>query len=841
MFVAVKFLFANGHAIHIVWGVPMVDELTNDLLYAIRILLKKPGFTAMVVLTLGLGIGVNTAIFSVVQTVLLRPFPYEEPERLVVVWDRNLEEGRSNARVTAGDFFDWKEQNSVFEEMALLQSAAVTLVDADGAEQLLGARVSASYFPVLGVHPILGRAFSAEENEPGAEPVVILGYSLWRQRFGADPTIIGADINLDGTSTRVVGVMPEGLYPTFVSSHATLPLRQNLNDIWIPFHFDEWKDDRVNHGYGALARLREGVSLNKAQADIDIIAARLGREYSKTNKGHKPRVLSFHDDIVGDVRPALLVLLGAVSLLLLTACANVGNFLLARFTTRRTELAIRQALGVGSGRLARQLLTETLLLAVVGGVLGIVFALWGVEILGALAPKGVPRLNEIGIDGGTLGFALAISLLAGIASGLAPSILAGRATEQGALKEGRGSSRGSGQQRLRRLLVVSEVTIAVVMVITAGLMVKSFRTLQQTDPGFEADNVLVMMVALPPTYSDRNQITSFFGELLERLEALPGVRSVAAGWDSPLSASIESEFAIEGRPEPRDRKVHSAWLRIVTPKYFRTAAIHMLRGRTFNEYDREDTPKIAIVNEAFVQTHFGNEDPIGERLKMSTPPVDSTETASTVWEIVGIVSDVKFLGPETGTGPAIYLPFRQSPMEAMQIILATDEDPLRLAAAAREQVWDVDPKQPIMNVSTLESILESAIVARRFNLQVMGFFGVVALALALIGIHGLVVFSVAQRTHEMGIRIALGARTGDVIRLIVGEELSLVAVGVTAGLFCVFLIKRLLASLLFDVSPTDPTVVCAVIFGLVLMVLLACYIPARRAARIEPLVAIRSE
>jgi len=827
----------------------LVRDILEDAHFGLRAMRKAPALSAAILVILALGIGANAAIFSVVNAVILKPFPYDEPERIVVLWGSNPAEGWGKSRITAADYFDWEALNSTFETTAIFQSAAANLSGTGDPEQLLGARVSASYFDVLGVQPMLGRAFLPEENLPDADPVAILGYGLWRSRFGADPGVIDRDIYLDDLTFRVVGVMPEGVYPTFATTRATLPLRPDLNEIWMPMVYREERiGNRRSYVYGALGRLREGVSMEQAQADMDTVAAQLEQEYPESNQDDRVIVAAFHDEAVGEVRPALLMLLGAVAVVLLMACANVAGLLLARSSARNREVAIRRALGASRGRLVRQLLTESVSLAVLGGLLGVLVAYWGIRLVTALAPGSVPRLGEIGLDSGALAFALIVSVLTGLVFGLAPSLYLGRDEMRGSLQDGRATSVGSARQRLRGVLVIAEVALAVILVVAAGLLFKSFWRLQNVDRGFDESSTLQMMLVLPYNpYPERHAVVSFYDELAGRIETLPGVASVALTYDGPLGATWLDSFTVVGLPALDAGEVQSAWMRIISPEYFRTSGISLLRGRAFDGTERHDAPGVAVVNESFARTFLAADDaavpkdPIGQRLSYATPNNIFPDEAPEEWEIVGIVSDVRFLGPDQESQPAFYVPFAQFPSWEMRVLVRTEGDPLALAAAVQEQVWAVDPNQPIWDIMTLDQALSSSVADRRLNLLLMGVFGVTSLLLAAIGIYGLLAFSVAQRTHEMGIRIALGARTASVLGLVVGQGISLVAIGIVTGLLGAFALTRVMASLLFEVSVTDPMVFGGAVLFLAGMALLACLVPARRATRVDPLVALRSE
>ena len=818
-----------------------MHTLWQDVRYGARMLLKNPGVTAIAVITLALGIGANTAIFSVVNAVMLRPLSYKNPDRLVSLWEKVPEHGRW--RVTPANFFDWKKQNTVFEDMAAFGSWTMNLTGDGEPEQLLGTRASAGYFSVVGVEPVLGRSFFPEEYQPGKGQVVILGHSFWQRRYASDQNIIDKAITLDGASYTVVGVMPSGIYPVWPTTSGRISFDPNEQEFWTPMSFSaEWAGVRTAHVLGVVGRLKPGIAIEQAQAEMNTIGARLEKEYA-ANRGEGIIVNAFMNEVVGNVKPALLTLLGAVGLVLLIACANIAGLLLAQHASRGKEIAIRAALGAGRSRLVRQFFIEGLLLSLMGTVLGIALAKFGIDLILRLIPPQFPRFSQTQLDLRVLGFTIALSLVTCLAFGLIPAWQASKPDLQGTLEQGRRiAGPGAKRQRLRQLLVVFQISLAVMLVISAGLLVKSFWRLQQVDPGFKPDKVLSLTLSLPGSrYADTKQINAFYNKLIEGISGLQGVESAAIAYDHPLQANWVDAFSIEGRPVPHLGEWPSANFNPVSWDYFRTVGTQILSGRAFTAQDDSDHPGVAIVNEAFVRRFFHHEKVLGQRLGLSAPARIWKNQRLTSFEIVGIARDVKSAGLNVDADPAYYVPANQAPLTDMTILVRTRNDPTALTPALRNAVLSIDPNQPIANISTMEKIVADSIAQPRLSMWLMGLFGALALLLAAVGIYGLLSYAVTQRTQEMGIRMALGARGRNLFSLILKQGLGLVLIGQVFGLIGALALTRVIRTLLFGVTPTDATtfvVVSAVLAG---VALLACYFPARRATKVDPLVALRYE
>ncbi len=817
-----------------------MHTFTKDLRYAVRMLLKNPVVTIVAVITLALSIGANTAIFSVVNAVMLNPLPYRNPDRLVALWENVPQRGRW--RATPANFLDWKEQNTVFEDVAAFGAATMTLTGGGEPEQMLGTRASAGYFGVVGVDPILGRTFLAEEHEPGKGQVVILSHSFWQRRFSSDPGIVNKDITLDGNNFTVVGVMPAALFPGWPTTSGRISFDQAEQQFWTPMSFTaQWASVRTAHVLGVLGRLKTGVTIEQAQAEMNTIGARLEQEYA-ANKGEGIIVNAFMNEVVGNVRPLLLTLLGAVGLVLLIACANIAGLLLAQHAARNKEVAIRAALGAGRGQLVRQFFLESLLLGLVGTAAGVLLARLGIDQLLKFIPPQLPRFAQTQLDWRVLGFTILISLLTCLLFGLIPAWQASKPDLQQTLEQGRRTAGvGGGRQRLRQLLVVFQISLAVMLVIGAGLLIKSFRQIRQVDPGFKSDNVLTLTLTLPLSkYRETHQINSFYNQLVEGIVVLPGVTSAAIAYDHPLQANWIDSFEIEGRPAESGESF-SANFHPVSWDYFKTVGTPVISGRQFTAQDDPDHPGVAIVNEAFVRRYFSDQRALGQRIKPGPPGRIWQRKKLTSFEIVGIARDVKSAGLTTTAEPAYYLPASQAPLNDMTILVRSQTDALALAPALRNAVWAIDPNQPIAGIATLNKIVDDSIVQPRLSMLLMGLFGALALILAAVGIYGLLSYSVAQRTQELGIRMALGAQVSDVLSLVLKQGMVLAVIGVGVGLLGAFALTRLISSLLFGVTPTDVTTFAAVSGVLVAVALVACYFPARRATKVDPLVAIRYE
>jgi putative ABC transport system permease protein len=815
-----------------------METLFQDLRYAFRMLLKRPGFTAVAVLALALGIGANSAIFSVVNGVVLRALPYKDPEGLMMVWSLlQAPAGSQEFPVSAADFTDWRDQNQVFEQIAAFHSQPFNITGAGEPEFLGGVRASANLFSLLGIEAKLGRTFLPEEDQPGAGHVVIISHGLWERRFGSDPNIIGQKLTLNDEPYTVVGVMPPGFqFPRKGEMPAGYQFPRQA-DLYTPL---AWTPNQIgNRGrefLAVIARLKPGVTVAQASADMDGIAERLKQQYPQFNANKEVVIVPLHQQVVSKVRTALLVLLGAVGFVLLIACANVANLLLARAASRQKEIAIRTALGASRSRVIRQLLTESMLLSLTGGTLGLLLSMWGVDLLTAISPANLPRVDTISVDVRVFAFTLAVSLLTGIIFGLVPAIQASKPDVNEALKEG-GRASSVGHNRFRSVLVVSEVALSLVLLIGAGLMIRSFVHLLNSSPGLKPENVLTLDVGLPRTKYTGPQQAAFFQQVIERLKSLPGVQSAGAVYPLPLSGAEEGMgFGIAGRAALAPGEVYSAGPRWVSPDYFNVMGISLLRGRELTERDGSDSPRVVVINEAMAARYFPDEEPIGRRVAF-----DQVNKAPNWREIVGVVGDVKHLALDSDPKPEMYFPFTQFPSFFMTLVVRTSGDPLNLVAAARSEVLAVKNDQPISNVHTMEELLSNSVAQRRFNMLLLSIFAGVALLLAAVGIYGVMSYSVAQRTHELGVRMALGAQTSHVLALVVKQGMTLALAGVGIGLAAAFALTRILASLLYGVSATDPLTFSVIALLLASVALLACYLPARRATKVDPMIALRYE
>ena len=802
-----------------------MEALIQDVRYGIRTLLKQPGFTAIAVIALALGIGANTAIFSVVNAVLLRPLAFDEPDRLVMVWEKRMALGRVRNPASPPDFVDWKAQNSVFEDMAAYSNEGFNITGGNEPEWIQGVATSPGFFSVLRAQPKLGRAFLSGEDQPGSEPVVIISNGLWQRRFASNPDIVGKTVSLNDRSRTVVGVMPADL--VFPNSDV---------DVWVPLVLGpEQMSNRGSHFLNIIARLKPGVTLDQARSDMDTIAAQLEQQYPQVNTGHGANVFSLYEEVVGNVRPALLILLGAVGFVLLIACANVANLLLARAAVRQKEIAIRTALGAGRARIVRQLLTESVLLALVGGTLGVLLALWGLDLLLAVSADSIPRVKEINLDMWVLAFTLLISLATGLIFGLVPALQASKPDLNESLKEGgRAASASIHRNRVRSLFVVVEVAVCLVLLIGAGLMIKSFVRLLDVNPGFNAENVLTMAVSLSGSkYREASQQKAFFQQSLERIASAPGVKGAATVLGVPVSGGFGSRyFRIEGRPPQPAGQGHNANVNAASGDYFRTMGIPLIQGREFDERDVKGSPEVVIINQQMARQFWPDEDPIGQRMTVGNEP----------WRtIVGVVGDVRQSGLEAEPRPEFFYPFFQVEFSSGTFVVRTSGNPNAMIAALRSEVQAVDKDQPLFRVRTMDEVLAQSVARRRLVMLLFGIFGGVALVLAAVGLYGVMRYSVTQRTREIGIRMALGAARGDVTRLVVGQGMTLTLVGVGIGLAASFFLTRLMASLLYGVSAADPVTFALVSLFLIGVALGASFVPARRATKVDPMVALRHE
>jgi putative ABC transport system permease protein len=817
-----------------------LEHLFKDVRYGLRSLAKTPGFTAVALAALGLGIGANTAIFTVVNAALLRPLEYPDSDRLVMIWQRNpsLQIGIDLLPSTAGNWERWRKRNHVFDDVAAFASRDVNLTGAGAAERFGAARVTASFFPVMGVKPHLGRTFLPGEDRAGAGNAVILSHRLWRQRFGSDPGILDRAITLNGQSYSVVGIMPAGFgFPKGAETPAYFQFGSQT-DLWVPVALTQREIDNFSLAFAVVARRKAGVPVRQAQAEMDVIMRRLEKEDPSNNKGFSARVIPLQENIVSAVRPALLAMMAAVAAVLLIACANLANLLLARAASRQKEVAIRAALGATRTQLARQFLTESMLLSFGGGCLGLALAYWGMMLLGATMPANVPRMNEARMDLAVVAFTFGISVLTGSAFGLAPAVQASCRDLNARLKEGGRTSGGHPHSGFRNFLVVAEVAIALVLLAAAGLLLKSFLKLHSVDPGFRPENVVALELTLPMAsgaYTEAGRRAAFFGGLVERAAALPGVASAGAISHLPLGGgeSIEG-LSFEGRPAPPPTRPPLADRRVATPEYFRTMGIPLLRGRGFTGQDRAGQPPVAIIDETMARRHWPGEDPLGKRFR-NLSPKDPWIT------VAGIVRSVRHSDLAVESRPTYFLAHSQFESSHMTLVVRAASDPALLVAALRKQIWEMDKDQPVSKVTTLENLLSEAVAAPRFRSTLIGVFAALALALASIGIYGVMSHSVSQRTHEIGIRVALGAGARQVLGLVLARGMLLTGVGVASGLAAALGLTRLLSGLLYGVEPADPGTFTLVSILLAGVALLACYVPARRAMQVDPLTALRHE
>jgi putative ABC transport system permease protein len=798
-----------------------METLLRDIRYGVRSLLKRPGFTAIALVALALGIGANTAIFSLVNAVLLRPLSFAEPDRLVWVWG-NIKNGGNRASVSPADFLDYRQQQNTFEEFAASLPLRFNYTGGDEPERLEASGVTGNYFQALGVKPAFGRTFLVENEKPGSDQVAMLSYSLWQKRFAGDPAIINKTITLNGKSFAVLGVMP----PDF-----NMP---RTSDVWVPINFDIDPEMKMRgaHFLRPIGKLKAGVTMAQAQADTDAIARRLEQQYPESNNGWNLRLISLREQLVGNTRPTLFILFGAVGFVLLIACANVANLLLVRAAGRQKEIAVRTALGAGRWRIVRQMITESVLLSLAGGALGTLLAFWGVELLVALSADSLPSTAQVRIDATVLGFTLLVSLITGVLFGLVPAARTMKLNLSESLKEGgRSGSEGAHRNRTRSVLVVLESAVAVVLLIGAGLLVRSLLRLQDTSPGFDPQNVLTMGINLPrDKYGKPEKSASFFSELESRVAALPGVESVGLVSELPLSGQPnDMPYTVEGRPPVSIDQAFDDDFRRVNTNYFKALGIPFLRGRNFTDQEVREGAKVMIISDLLARQVFPNEEPLGKRLIMAF---------GSKFEIIGIVGDIRHRALESNPAAAMYMPVYGG---SMNLVVRSKGDPASLAAAVRKEVLQIDPNQPVADVRTMEQWVERAVAGPRYRTTLLGLFALVALALASTGIYGVMSYSVSQRTHEIGVRMALGARRLDVMRLVVRQGMSLVIVGVALGLAGAFALTRLMASLLFGVTAKDPFTFVAVSALLTLVAFVACYLPARRATRVDPLVALRYE
>jgi putative ABC transport system permease protein len=807
-------------------GVGFLDNVVRDVSYSVRVLFKSYAFTIVVVLTLAVGIGANTAIFSFANGILLRPLPYPQPDRLAVLEETALKEGGISIGVSYPDFLDWREQNTVFEGIATHFGTSRFAMTAGGTpSEIRGSRVSYGLFEVLRVAPMLGRTFTVEEDRPEEDAVVILGYDLWQRSFGGNPNVIGQKIIISGRPRTIVGVMPRGFrFP-------------EVSELWVPLAVTTKIYTRTDHGLEAIARLKDGVTIAQAQAEMTNIAARIQEQNPVTNEGLGLTVTSLRENLSGSYHDALLILLGVVGCVLLVACVNVANLMLTRATARQKEFALRAALGASRWRIMRQLLLESLLLAIAGGVLGFVLSIWALHLLLTAIPIDLPFWMNFSLDWRVLGFTLAIILLTGLIFGAMPALQTSRVDLNDTLKEG-GRGNSGVRSRARSLLVVSEIAMSLILLVGAGLMIQSFLRLRRVNIGLNTKNVLTATLVLPRAkYARDDQRTAFFKQLVERMRNLPGVEAASATGTLPLGGTTWGRsLTVEGYPVLSVGQMPSIQYTVVMPGYFRTMGITLLAGRDFNDADTKDSQNITIIDERLARQYWPNESPLGKRIRFG-PPEDNEP-----WHtIVGVVSAVRHQRVQEETKPSVYLPHQKIAISGMSLVARTSANPHDFISAVRREVAQLDPDLPVSAVATMEEVVAESIWQPRLYVILFAVFAGGALLLALIGIYGVMALLVQTQTHEIGVRMALGATARDVFKLIVGRGMKLTVVGVLIGVGGAIALTRLMHSLLFNTSATDPFTFILISLLLSVAAFLACYIPARRAAKVDPLVALRYE
>ncbi|HEX8179612.1 MAG TPA: ABC transporter permease [Pyrinomonadaceae bacterium] len=803
-----------------------MNSLWQDIRYGVRVLVKSPGFTLVALCALALGIGANTAIFSAVNAVLLRPLAFPESERLVWLTGENPPQGITQSNLSVPDFADWQTQSQVFEQLAGYVMGGALLVNGDEAERVRGTSVTADFFPLFRTNAARGRALQAEDQEKGHDDVVVLSHAIWQRKFGADPNIVGRQVTVGGTSTTVVGIMPPGFdFP-------------QQTELWFPLAVNPAAERRDNRYMNVVGRLKQNVTLDQAQTQLDTINQRLAGEYNETNSGWRVRVTNLHEFLVGAVRPSLLILLGAVAFVLLIACANVANLLLARATARHKEIAVRTALGASRLRIIRQLLTESVLLSLVGGGAGLLLSIWLTDLLIAVSPPNSPRFDEIRPDARVFLFTLALTITTGLIFGLAPALQASRPDLNEALKEGGRSGGEAGRRnRVRSLLMVGEIALSFMLLAGAGLLIKSFMRLRDVSPGFNPNGVLTMRLSPPSAkYAKGEPRVGIYRQVLERVRGLPGVQAAGATLTLPLGGdtfSVGRSFIREGRPMTPEESANASYY-VATPDYFRALQIPLVAGRAFSEQDTDKSPMVVVINETMARKHWPGESPIGKRI--------------TIWrdekfarEIVGVVGDTR-AALDAPAGAQMYVPFAQdSGWGALTMVVRTSVEPSSLAATVRNEIHALDKTLPVYNVKTMNEVAAASVAPQRASMLLLTAFASVALLLAVIGIYGITAYYVTQRTHEIGVRMALGAQASDVLRLVVGQGIRLTLIGLALGLVSAMALTRVMATLLYGVQPTDPATFALGALLLAAVALLACYIPARRATKVDPLIALRYE
>jgi len=802
-----------------------MDSIIKDIRYGVRGLLKRPGFTVIALVALALGIGANTAIFSLVNAVVIRPLPFPDPDQLVWVFG-NIRSGGNRASVSPPDFLDYRSQNKTFEQFAAsgTQPLSVNLTGSGDPERITASMVTGNYFDTFGITPAIGRGLTLENEKSGQDQVTVLSHAFWQKRFAGDASIVGKTLTLDSRSYQILGVMPAGV---------SLP---QTADLWVPINFDgdpemKW---RKAHFLRPVGRMKPGVTLTQAQADTDMIAAHLEQQYPDSNTGWNLRLLSLREQLVGGTRTILFVLFGAVGFVLLIACANVANLLLVRAAARQKEIALRTALGASRLRIIRQMLTESLLLSILGGALGALLAVWGVQLLVSLSGDSLPPTVNVGIDTNVLAFTFVISIVTGLLFGLAPAFRTANVNLIDSLKDGARGSEGTLRNRTRSLLVVFESAVAVILLIGAGLLVRSLIALQRVDPGFDANNVLTLRIDLPrQKYEGEGRKAKFFEQLEARISSLPGVQSVGLITELPMSGQLNDlPFTVEGRPPVTVDQAFDADFRLVNQHYFSALHIPLLRGRNFTEQEVREAKLVTVVSQQLVDTVFPNEDPMGKRLVSAM--------GGQAFEIIGVVGDIRHRSLQNQPFPAMYFPILDVSTR-MNLVIRTQNDPLSIVGAVRQEVKALDPDQPISAVKRMSDWVDSSVSSQRYSTTLLAAFAALAMILAATGIYGVMSYTVAQRTHEIGVRMALGARRRDVLKLVVRHGMLLTLVGVIIGVAGALGLTRVMASLLFGVTAKDPLTFVAVAGLLSAVAFIACFVPALRATKVDPLVALRYE
>ena len=804
-----------------------MNVLRQDLRYAFRKLTRRPGFTAVAVVALALGIGANTSIFSVVNAVLVRPLPFKDPGQLIVIWETNLEQGRERDQASAANFLDWRDQSRSFEDMFAWAYWSHTLTGVAEPENIASIRASANIFSVLGVEAALGRTFVAEEGEAGREKVVVLSHGYWVRRFGGDPTVVGRTLELHGEAHSIVGVMP----PDF-----RFPDDEGI-ELWLPVAFAPSElTGRARRLFNVMGRLADGATLDQAQAELDAIALGLAEDYGDSNAGWGVTI-ERAKDLLQEANQHLLILLGAVGFVLLIACANVANLLLARAAEREREIAIRRALGAGRLSLMRQLLFESLALAVLGGGAALLLSVWGVDLILALEPGEIPGWNHVGVDVNVLIFTAMLAVVTALIAGMVPALQASSPDLAESLKEGSAKFTGAASGRkARSALVVSEVALAVVLLVGAGLLIRSFSRLLNVDPDYSTDKILSTSIFLPETrYTNETQEHAFFRDLVERVENLPGVVAAGASTAPPMNAvgiDFDLPFDIDGQQPHEPGKAPQADYRVVTPGYLGVMGIPLLRGRALTDADRQGVPRVMMINETMARRFFAGEDPIGRRVRI---PIGDWH------EVIGVVGNIRHRGLDSEQRPEVYVSYHQKMLGGMVLVAKTAGDPHDLAKPVERQVFALDPELAVTRITTMAELVSDSVAKRRFNMLLLGSFAGLALVLAVIGIYGVISYTVSRRTREIGVRMAMGARRRDVVRMVLLDGLALAGAGVAIGTVGAFAVTRLLDSLLFEISPADPVTFVGVPLVLLAASLVACYLPALRATRVDPVLALRYE